>query len=202
MTGDNATVHIVDDDPSVLKAIARLLRAAGLRTATYGSADEFLAAHRATSAGCLVLDVAMPGIDGLALQQRLVADGCFLPVVFLTGHGDIPQSVRAMRSGAVDFLTKPVDDAALLGAVGAALERDRLTRVSNTEMADIRRRLATLTPRERQVLAGVAVGKQNKQIASELGVVEKTIKVHRAHVMEKMGARSLAALVRMVERAR
>ena len=194
------TVFVVDDDPSVLKGLSRLLRSAGWQAATYGSPEEFLSRYDPAASGCLVLDVAMPGVDGFELQQRLSDAGCPLPIVFITGHGDVPTSVRAMRAGALNFLTKPVNDDELLAAVGEAVEKDRLARRAQADMAIVRERLATLTPREREVLHGVVAGRLNKQIAGELGTVEKTIKVHRAHVMEKMGARSLAELARMAER--
>ena len=200
MTEDSPTVFVVDDDPSVLKGLSRLLRSAGWQAATYGSPEEFLSQYDPAVPGCLVLDVAMPGVDGLELQRRLVDAGCPLPIVFITGHGDIPTSVRAMRAGALNFLSKPVNDDDLLGAVREAVEKDGVARRAQRDMAVVRERLATLTPREREVLEQVVAGKLNKQIAGDLGTVEKTIKVHRARVMEKMGARSLAELARMGER--
>ena len=200
MAASPATVFVVDDDPSVLKGLARLLRSAGWQAATFASPEEFLRNHDPSSPGCLILDVSMPGLDGLALQRRLSDAGSARPIVFLTGHGDVPTSVKAMRAGALNFLSKPVDDDKLLAAVGEAVEVDRVTRSAGSEAAEARRRLATLTPRERQVLDGVVAGKMNKRIADELGVVEKTVKVHRAQVMDKMGTRSLAELARMAER--
>ena len=200
MSEDSITVFVVDDDPSVLKGLSRLLRSAGWQAATYGSPDEFLRHYDPAAPGCLVLDVAMPGVDGLELQRRLVDAGCPLPIVFITGHGDIPTSVRAMRAGALNFLAKPVNDEDLLGAVREAIETDSVARRAQRNIALVRERLATLTPREREVLDQVVAGKLNKQIAGDLGTVEKTIKVHRARVMEKMGARSLAELARMGER--
>jgi FixJ family two-component response regulator len=200
MSEDSTTVFVVDDDPSVLKGLSRLLRSAGWHAVTYGSSDEFLRHYDPDVPGCLVLDIAMPGVDGLELQRRLVDAGCPLPIVFITGHGDIPTSVQAMRAGALNFLAKPVNDDDLLGAVREAVEKDRVARLAQRDMALVRERLATLTPREREVLDQVVVGKLNKQIAGDLGTVEKTIKVHRARVMEKMGARSLAELARMGER--
>ena len=194
------TVFVVDDDPSVLKGLSRLLRSAGWQEVTYDSPDAFLRQYDRDAPGCLVLDVAMPGVDGLELQRRLVDAGCPLPIVFITGHADIPTSVRAMRAGALNFLSKPVNDDDLLAAVREAVETDRVARRAQRDMALVRERLATLTPREREVLDQVVVGKLNKQIAGDLGTVEKTIKVHRARVMEKMGARSLAELARMGER--
>ena len=200
MSEVSPTVFVVDDDPSVLKGLSRLLRSAGWQAATYGSPDEFLRQYDPAAPGCLVLDVAMPGVDGFELQRRLVDAGCPLPIVFITGHGDIPTTVRAMRAGALNFLAKPVNDDDLLGAVREAVETDGVARSAQRDMALVRKRLATLTPREREVLEQVVAGKLNKQIAGDLGTVEKTIKVHRARVMEKMGARSLAELARMGER--
>ena len=200
MSEGSTTVFVVDDDPSVLKGLSRLLRSAGLQPATFGSPDEFLRQYDPAAPGCLVLDVAMPVVDGLELQRRLVDAGCPLPIVFITGHGDIPTSVQAMRAGALNFLAKPVNDDDLLGAVREAIETDRVARRAQRDMALVRERLATLTPREREVLDQVVAGRLNKQIAGDLGTVEKTIKVHRARVMEKMGARSLAELARMGER--
>jgi FixJ family two-component response regulator len=195
------TVFIVDDEPAVLKGIARLLRSARLTAATFGSPQEFLERHDPNSPGCLVLDVAMPGLNGLELQQTLIARGHERPIIFLTGHGDIPMSVQAMKRGAVDFLTKPVNDDDLLQAIRAAIEKDRLQRQARAEVAEIQQRLNTLTPREREVMEHVIAGQLNKQTAADLGTVEKTIKVHRARVMEKMKAHSVAELVRLAERA-
>lgn len=195
-----STVFVVDDDPSVLKSFSRLFRSVGGQAETYGSPEEFLRHYDPAVPGCLVLDVAMPQVDGLELQRRLAAAGCPLPIVFITGHGDVRTSVRAMRAGALNFLVKPVDDEDLLNAVREAVETDRAARRAQRDLTLIRERLATLTPREREVLDQVMAGRLNKQIAGDLGTVEKTIKVHRAHIMEKMGARSLAGLARMGER--
>jgi FixJ family two-component response regulator len=195
------TVFLVDDDPSFLKGLSRLLRSAGLAVATFSSAAQFLEAHDPSQPGCLVLDVAMPGLDGLALQKALAEAGSARPIVFLTGQGDIPKSVRAMKGGAVDFLTKPVDDAVLLQAIEVALRRDAENRRLGSELAEIRRRWGTLTPREREVLQHVIAGRRNKQIASALGTVERTVKLHRSRVMAKMNARSVAELVRLAEQA-
>jgi FixJ family two-component response regulator len=196
-----ATVTVVDDDAAVRKGLARLLRSAGHAVETFASAGEFLERRVPGAAGCLVLDVNMPGLNGLQLQEALAGDGGGLPIIFLTGRGDIPMSVQAMKRGAVDFLTKPVSDETLLSAVDLALERDRLQRSIRAEVDRIRARLATLTPREREVFAHVVAGHLNKQTAAELGTVEKTIKVHRARVMEKMEVRSVAELVHLAERA-
>jgi FixJ family two-component response regulator len=201
MSEAKETVFIVDDDPSVLKALRRLLAAAGFEVAAFESPQAFLDRYDPGIPGCLVLDVAMPGLSGMELQQELAARGSALPVVFLTGHGDVPLSVQAMKRGAADFLTKPVDENDLLAAVRGAFERGRALHKARAETAEIERRLATLTPREREVLQHIVAGRRNKQVAGELGIVEKTIKVHRARVMEKMRARSLAELVRLAERA-
>lgn len=195
-----ATVFVVDDDPSVRRALGRLLAAEGLEPLTFESAAAFLAAHDPLTPGCLVLDLAMPGLDGIALQRMLAGADCLRQIVFLTGHGDISSTVRAMQGGAVDFLTKPVDDAALLLAVRQALELDGVARAAWHARQTLARRLAHLTPREREVLAHVVAGHLNKQIAAELGTVEKTIKVHRGRVMQKMAVGSLADLVRVAER--
>lgn len=195
------TVYVVDDEQSVLKAMSRLLRSARFNVVTFASAQKFLEEHDPEAWGCLLLDCAMPGFSGLQLQQELTRRGIERPIVFLTGRGDVPMSVRAMKSGAVDFLTKPVNDDDLLQALRAAVERDRIGRLERAGAADIQRRLSALTPREREVMLHVVCGKLNKQVAAELGTVEKTIKVHRARVMEKMEAESLADLVRLAERA-
>jgi FixJ family two-component response regulator len=195
------TVFIVDDDPAVLKSLSRLLRAAGLNVAAFATPQELLERHDPTRHGCLVLDVAMPGLNGLELQTALAAKGSTMPIIFLTGHGDVPTTVRAMKGGAVDFLTKPVNEADLLEAVQLALRRDRDALRERAELDDIQERLATLTPREREVLLHVVSGQLNKQIAGDLVIVESTVKVHRARVMEKLKVRSVAELVRLAERA-
>jgi FixJ family two-component response regulator len=191
---------VVDDDPSVLRALTRLLSAAGLKARGFSSPAAFLQAHDPATPGCLVLDVALPGLDGLEVQEELSMSDCARPIVFITGRGDIPTTVRAMKGGAVDFLTKPVNDRDLLAAVRNAIEIDRAARQAQVEMDATRQRLASLTPREREVLLHVVAGRLNKQIAADLGTVEKTIKVHRARIMEKMAQRSLADLVRIAER--
>jgi FixJ family two-component response regulator len=195
------TVFAIDDDPSVLKGLERLLRSAGFKVQLFASARTFLDSYRPDGIGCIIMDLAMPGLDGLQLQQRLAERGGVLPIIFLTGHGDIATSVRAMKQGAVDFLTKPIDDEALLVAVRQAIKHSTLLDRDRGELADIEQRLATLTPREREVLGHLLSGKLNKQIAASLGTVEKTIKVHRARVMQKMRAPTVAALVRLAERA-
>lgn len=195
-------VFLVDNQPAVLKALSRLLVSAGFEVAAFASAPAFLDSGNADAPGCLVLDLAMPEMSGRALQQVLAARASALPVIFLTGHGDIDTGVQAMKSGAVDFLTKPVDGDRLIDAVRGAIERNRQTLADRAQRDAILARLASLTPREREVLFLVVEGKLNKQVAGELGTVEKTVKVHRAHVMVKMQVRSLTALVRLVDRIR
>jgi FixJ family two-component response regulator len=193
-------VYVVDDEEGVRKALRRLLRAAGFEVSDFGSPGEFLEKLDPESSGCALLDVAMPGLDGFALQKSLAERGSSLAVVFLTGQGDIPQSVRAMKAGASDFLTKPVDEADLLSAVRQAIGRSRTARAEREAAAGLRESLASLTPREREVFEGVVEGRLNKQIAGDLGIAEKTVKVHRGRVMEKMGAASLAELVQFAQR--
>jgi FixJ family two-component response regulator len=201
MTHRPATVFVVDDDPSVRRGVQRLLRSAGLTAEAFASAADFLERYDRYAAGCVILDLAMPGFDGLQMQQALADRGSVLPIIFLSGHGDVPTSVHAMKRGAVDFLTKPVSDDELLAAVRNAIERCEALYGTREEIEDIRRRVATLTPREREVLTHLLSGRLNKQIAADLGTVEYTIKVHRARVMQKMQVRTLAALVRLAERA-
>jgi FixJ family two-component response regulator len=195
-----STVFVVDDYAPVRRATSRLLHAAGFVVAAFASAEEFLAQYNPQSLGCLVLDLAMPTLNGLELQRILAKTGSLLPIIFLTGEGDIPKSVQAMKQGATDFLTKPVNDEDLLTAVRVAIEKNRALRRDHAELSEIRARLATLTPREREVLEYVVTGKLNKQIADDLGTVEQTVKVHRARVMQKMRVRSVAELVRLTER--
>jgi len=195
-------VFVVDDYAPVRRSMVRLLHAAGFVVAAFASAEEFLAQYDPQRLGCLVLDVAMPTLNGLELQSLLIKLGSLLPIIFLTGASDIPESVRAMKQGASDFLTKPLDDEELLAAVRVAIEKHRALRREQAELSEIRGRLVTLTPREREVLDHVVAGKLNKQIADDLGTVEQTIKVHRAHVMEKMRVQSVAELVRLMERYR
>lgn len=197
MDSSLSIVFILDDDPDVCLAMSRLLRAAGHCVRTFGSATEFLSDYNPDTAGCLLLDIAMPDCDGLEVQAMLNDSGCHLPVVFLTGNGSIPMTVAAIRAGAVNFLTKPVPESRLLEAVNEALKIDAAERRNDRVRHALERRLDTLTPRERQVLEQVVRGRLNKQIAAELGTVEKTVKVHRARVMHKMGARSLAELVQL-----
>lgn len=191
-----AVIHVVDDDAEMRDAVARLLRAHGYEVRTYSSAGDFLLAPRDSAHGCLVLDLQMPGPSGLELQESLARDAIGLPVVFLSGHGDIESSVRAMKMGAVDFLTKPAEPATILGAVAAALERDRSARERAAGAEDVRARHARLTDREREVFDRVVAGERNKVIARALGITERTVKMHRAQVMEKMQAVSVADLVR------
>ncbi len=201
MPSELTTVYVVDDDESVRNAKARLLKSVGLRVEVFSSARGFLDHDRADNPGCLLLDVRMPGLSGLDLQQELADSKNDLPIVFMSAHGDIPMSVRAIKAGAVDFLPKPVNDQELLKAVGQAIDRHILLRRKHRELSDIRARLESLTPREREVLMLVVDGLMNKQIASRLSIAQPTVKVHRRHVMEKMGADSITDLVRMVEKS-
>lgn len=201
MTQIDPTVSVVDDDPAVLKGLSRLLRSHQFQVATYASSEEFLAHYDPVAPGCLVLDVSMPRFNGLELQQVLADQGSLLPIIFLTGCGDVPTCLRAMKGGALEFLGKPVHDEDLIGAIQAALEKHRLAQQTRSEQEQTQQLLDTLTPREREVLVQVISGKLNKQIAHLLGTVEKTVKVHRARVMEKMKVTSLAELVRLAERA-
>jgi FixJ family two-component response regulator len=200
MTALSPTVFVVDDYAPVRSSISRLLRAAGFAVNAFASAQEFLAQYDPQVLGCIVLDLAMPDLNGLELQDMLAKAGTFLPIIFLTGTADIPKSVQAMKRGASDFLTKPVNDEDLLAAVRVAIEKDRALRHEQADLSEIRARLATLTPREREVLEYVVTGKLNKQIAGDLGTVEQTVKVHRARVMEKMRVQSVAELVRLTQR--
>ena len=193
-------IFLVDDDASVLRALSRVLREEGWSVETFESAEAFLARRDPNAEGCLVLDVTMPGLDGLELQRRLAAAGESLPIVFVTGHGDIPMSVRAIKAGATDFLTKPVQAQVLVAAVRAAIDHHASMRLASAETAELRQRLASLTPREREVLAALAAGRLNKQIAADLGVVEQTVKFHRARIMERMQAKTIAELMHIAGR--
>ncbi len=197
MTGTDLTVYIVDDDDALRESLAFLLAGEGFRTATFSSAEEFLAACRPGDAGCLVLDVRMPGMSGLELQARLAADQAPLPVIVISGHGDIPMAVRAVRSGALDFLEKPVSDEVLLMRIRAALAQARELAEARAQRDQLQRRIARLTPREHEVMRLVVVGHPNKQIAAELGITEKTVEVHRKHVMHKLGLRNAVSLARL-----
>jgi len=195
-----AIVFVVDDDPSVREALERLIRSAGLRVEAFRSAEEFLKRPRADAPSCLVLDVRLPDLSGLDLQRRMVDANNEIPIVFITGHGDIPTTVRAMKAGAIEFLTKPLVEGDLLESIQRAIAIDRAVRDRHAESAELRSRYASLTPREREVMAWVVSGLLNKQIAFELGISEETVKVHRGHVMRKMEADSLADLVRTSEK--
>ena len=195
----NAVIAIVDDDPSVREGLSSLIRSAGLQAESFASAQEFLARPGAEAPSCLVLDLQLPGLSGLELQKRMAEVGMEIPIVFLTGHGNIPASVQAMKAGAVEFLTKPFDEQDLLQAIQEAVERDRRTRQQHAEMRELQNRYDSLTAREQEVMQQVVSGLLNKKVAAELNITEYTVKIHRARVMRKMHAESLADLVRMAE---
>ncbi|SHJ42914.1 two component transcriptional regulator, LuxR family [Bradyrhizobium lablabi] len=198
-SNDRPVVHIVDDDESLRASLDSLFRSVGIQTRTYGSASEFVDAARTDAPGCIVLDVRLPGTSGLDFQDQLIGLGIRFPVILITGHGDIPMSVRAMKAGAMDFLPKPFRDQDMLDAAAAAIERDRKRRAESGDTARLAESFATLTPREQQVMMLVTTGKMNKQVAGDLGLSEVTVKIHRGAAMRKMGARTLADLVRMAD---
>ncbi len=201
MTSSEAIVFVVDDDSSVRSALKRLIKSVGHKVTTFSSAREFLDHDHSDIPGCLVLDIRMPGLSGLELQEEMAVQGFIMPIIFITGHGNIPASVRAMKAGAVDFLEKPFDDQVLLDAIHHAIAKDTQAKQEQAEIGEIKQRVTSLTPREHDVLSLVITGMLNKQIAFELGTSEKTVKVHRARVMQKMSAKSLADLVRLAEKA-
>jgi FixJ family two-component response regulator len=198
-TNERAIVHVVDDDASMRGALAGLFDSVGLDTQTYGAAREFLEANLVDKPGCIVIDIRLPDMNGLDFQAQLTETGVRLPVVMMTGYGDIPMSVRAMKRGAVDFLSKPFHDQDMLDAVMSAIERDRQRRTVDGDVSQVQQRFGTLSPREQQVMLLVTAGKMNKQVAGDLGIREITVKIHRGAAMRKMGARTLADLVRMAE---
>jgi len=200
MSETEGLVFVVDDDAPLRESLKNLIRSVGLRVEAFASAQEFLRTKRPDLAACLVLDVRLPGLSGLDLQKRIAEAEMEIPIIFITGHGDIPMTVQAMKAGAVEFLTKPFRDQDLLDAIQRALERDRKAREQRAEIAALRRRFDSLTPREREVMGLVVTGLLNKQVAGELGTSETTVKIHRHQVMEKMGAGSLVELVRMADR--
>lgn len=200
MKADEPIIFVVDDDPSVRGALERLLRSAGLQCRVFASAREFLSHARPDAPACLVLDVQLPGLSGLDLQCTMATAGIEIPIIFITGHGDVPMSVRAMKAGAFEFLTKPFREEDLLDAIHLAIARDRANRKQQTEIAELRQRFDSLTPREREVLALIVTGLLNKQVADLLGTSEATVKIHRGRVMQKMQVTSLADLVRVAQK--
>ena len=201
MTAFKPTVFIIDDDPSVRKSLSRLLRSAGYQAETFPSAEQFLTREHFNGIGCILLDIQMPGLSGMDLQERLNKADYHMPIIFITGHGDIPTSVQAMKKGAVDFLTKPFDDKELLRIVESAIQKDGQARTEYREVQNIRSRIELLTAREYEIFRYVITGMLNKQIGLELNIAEKTVKVHRGRVMEKLGVNSVAELVHLAEKA-
>ena len=201
MTDLETIIFIIDDDDSVRKSLSRLLRVSGFNVETYESSEQFLAREPYYGIGCIILDISMPGLSGMELHDELIRVGYDLPIVFITGHGDIPMSVRAMKKGAVDFLLKPFDEEELLQAVGRAIEADRKAKSEQTERRRIMKLIEDLTPREREVMPCILGGMLNKQIAFTLGISEKTVKIHRGRIMEKLGAHSVAELIHLAEKA-
>ena len=201
MNGPNPTIFIIDDDSSMRRALSYLLQSAGYKVETYSSAEKFLQREPYDGVGCILLDVRMPGLSGMDLQEKLMRPDYMMPIIFLTGHGELSMGVHAMKKGAVDFLTKPCDDEQLLAAVNRAIEKDMQARGSYKEKQEIRRRIDLLTPRENEILRYVVAGMLNKQIAAKLGIAEPTVKIHRGRIMEKLRAESVADLVRMAGKA-
>jgi FixJ family two-component response regulator len=199
MKEEQPLVFVIDDDASVRDAIADLLRSVGLEVQSFGSSQEFLQSKRPDAPGCIVLDVRLPGVSGLEFQRTLNKSNVHLPIIFISGHGDIPMSVRAMKSGAIEFLTKPLPEQELLDAIQTGIERDRARRQDAKVVAGLRERFSSLTPREREVMALVVTGRRNKQIAAQAKLSDMTVKVHRSQIMRKMGAKSLVDLVRMAD---